>query len=246
MDTTNLKKLGLSDKETKVYISLLEYGAISVRSLAELSGLNRGTTYDVLKRLQELGLVSYYHQDTKQKFVAEDPEKLLHLVEVKEKEIRGVKSDINDMIPELKSLQDKGESAPVTKYFEGAKGVKYILDDVLSSVGEQKEKEYYIYSATNISDDINNAYPDFTKTRIKKEIKVKAISLAEGGKMNGLDERKWLGTDNESATFVLIYSGKCAYISRDAKGSPVGVIIENENIYQTQKIIFLELWKGLK
>lgn len=246
MDITNLKKLGLSDKEVKVYLSLLEFGAISVRSLAEVSNLNRGTTYDILKRLQELGLVSYYHQDTKQKFVAENPEKLLNLIEAKENEIKNVKSDINDLIPELKSLQDKGESGPVTKYFEGAKGVKYILDDVLASVGETKEKEYYIYSATNVSDDINNAYPDFTKTRIRKKIHVKAISLAKGGRMSGLDERKWLGTNNESATFVLIYAGKCAYISRDGKGSPVGVIIENENIYQTQKIIFLELWKTLK
>lgn len=246
MDVTNLKKLGLSDKEVKVYISLLEYGAISVRSLAELAGLNRGTTYDILKRLQEVGLVSYYHQHTKQKFIAEDPEKLLGLIESKEKEIKNVKSGINNLIPELKSLQDKGGSGPVTKYFEGARGVKYILDDVLLSFEKQEEKEYFIYSAANVSDDINDAYPDFTKTRIKKKIKVKAISLSKGGKVNGLDERKWLGTNNESATFILLYSGKCAYISRDVKGSPVGVIIENENIYQTQKTIFLEIWKNLK
>ncbi|MCX6744342.1 MAG: hypothetical protein NTX82_02350 [Candidatus Parcubacteria bacterium] len=41
MDLSLFKKLGLSDKEIKVYLTLLEYGAISVRSLAELADFRR-------------------------------------------------------------------------------------------------------------------------------------------------------------------------------------------------------------
>lgn len=246
MDITILKKLGLPDKEIKVYLTLLEYGPISVRSLAELANLNRGTVYDTLKSLQERGMVSYYHQETKQHFVAEDPAKLFKLVQDKEEELKSTKSKIKEIIPELKSLQDKGGSKPTTKFYEGKAGVRFILDDVLSSMREAQGKEYYIYSATNTSDDINNAYPDFTRERIKKKIHVKAISLAKGGKTHGLDERRWLGTNKESATFILIYVGKCTFISRDAKDAPVGVIIENETIYETQKIIFLKLWELLK
>ncbi len=246
MDITILKKLELSDKKIKVYLKLLEYGAISVRSLAELIGLNRGTTYDILKRLQEIGIVSYYHKETKQHFVAEDPVVLFKLVQGKEEELKSTKNKIKEIIPELRSLQDKGSKKPTTKFYEGKTGVRFILDDVLFSTKEAQVKEYYIYSATNASDDINNAYPDFTRERIKKKIRVKAISLAKGGKTHGLDERRWLGTNKESATFILIYADKCAFISRDAKGAPVGVIIENQMIYETQKIIFLRLWELLK
>ena len=246
MDITILKKLGLSDKETTVYLKLLEYGAISVRSLAEVSGLNRGTTYDILKKLQETGLASFYHQEAKQRFVAEEPGKLLKLVKDKEDELTEAKRKLAELIPELKSLQDTGGDKPVIKLYEGRAGVRFILEDVLSAVGKTAEKEYYIYSATNASDDINSAYPDFTKDRIRKNIKVRAISLAAGGNMHGLDERRWLGTREESATFVFIYAGKCAFISRDAKGAPVGVIIENQMIYTTQKIIFRSLWDKLK
>jgi hypothetical protein len=71
---------------------------------------------------------------------------------------------------------------------------------------------------------------------------VKAISLAKGGRTSGKDERRWLGTDEESATFIIIYAGKCAFISRDAAGLPVGVIIENRMIFETQKVIFNKLW----
>lgn len=245
MDETILKKLGVSDKEIKVYLGLIEYGAISVRGLADVVNLNRGTVYDILKKLQELGLVSYYHHATKQKFVAEEPDQLIKLVDNEEAKIKRTKTAILEIIPELKSLQDKGGNKPTSKFYEGKSGIRYILEDVLCSVREHEENEYYIYSATKASDDIYDSYPNFTKDRIKKKIYVKAISLAEGGATSGLDKRRWLGTNNDSATFCLIYANKVAYISRDKRGEPVGVIIENNLIYETQKLIFLELWQHL-
>ena len=144
MDLTLLKKLGLSDKEIKVYLKLLEYGAISVRGLAEITGLNRGTTYDILKKLQEVGLVSYYHQETRQQFIAEEPDKLLKLVEERESEIKQTKKGLYEMIPELRSLQDKGGNKPVIKFYENKAGIKLILEDVLETVEVTKEKEYLL------------------------------------------------------------------------------------------------------
>ena len=244
MNITILKKLGLKDKEIAVYLGLLKQRAISVRGLADITGLNRGTIYDILKKLQNNGLASYYHKKTKQQFVAENPLKLLELAKEKTEKLKKVEKDLMNLIPELSSLQDKGGEKPVTKFYEGKSGIKFILHDVLSSIPQSGK--YYVYSATNASDDLNNAYPNFTKDRIKKKIYVKAISLAKGGKLSGLDERRWLGTEDESATFIIIYLDKCAFISRNAFNKPVGVIIENKMIYETQKIIFNELWKKLK
>jgi HTH-type transcriptional regulator, sugar sensing transcriptional regulator len=248
MNIALLKKFGFSDKEIKVYLTLLEYGAISVRSLAELADVNRGSAYDILKKLQEKGLVSYYQKDSKQKFVAEDPEKLRHLVQQEKEALDDVEDKLHDLIPELRSLQDTEGNTPSTKLYEGKSGIRLILEDLLETMADlpDDKKEYYIYSATNASDDINSAYPDFTKKRIDSGVSVKCVSLAQGGKLNGLDERKWLATDEKSATFILIYHNKCAFISRDAKEMPVGVIIENKKIYETQRIIFNELWKCLQ
>ncbi|MFA5961287.1 MAG: helix-turn-helix domain-containing protein [Parcubacteria group bacterium] len=248
MDTTILKKLGLDDKEAKVYLTLLEYGAISVRGLAEVSALNRGTAYDTLKRLQEIGLVSYYYQEKKQRFVAEDPERLLEILKKREQEIKEVKNGILDIIPELKSIQDKKDLKPVSKLYENRAGIKTILDDLLSSMETlpEKEREYYIYSSTQASADIHKAYPNFTQERIKRDIHVRSISLAQGGNLHGLDHRRWLGTDKDSATFILIYAEKCAFISRDSEGTPVGILVENKMIYETQKMIFLKLWDFLQ
>ena len=188
MDITILKKLGLSDQEIQVYLVRLENSTLSVRAIADLTGINRGTVYDILKSLQELGLVVYYHADTKQKFVAEDPEKLIELVRSREAEIKNVESNLKSLVPELKSLQDKGGDKPATKFYEGAQGVKSILEDLLKTMNNAKDKEYYVYSAKNASDDLNKAFPDFTKKRIKAGIHVKVLSLAKGGGLSGWDE----------------------------------------------------------
>jgi len=245
MEISILKKIGLSDKEIKVYLKLLENGAVSIRTLAELADLNRGTTYDVLKKLQELGLVTYFHQDTKQRFVAEDPEKIIKILDGEKEKIEDVGKKIHGLIPELKSLQNKGGNKPITKFYEGRAGIRFILDDILSLMNAEKEKKYYIYSAAGVREDVYAAYPDFNKKRVKHKIRAMAISLSEGGGTYGLDERKWLvpklGSE-KNMTYIVIYAGKCAFISLDSHGNPVGVIIENKMIFETQRTIFLQLW----
>lgn len=240
------KKLGLSDKEITVYLALLEHGAGSVRNLAALANLNRGTVYDILKKLRQAGLVSFFHKDTKQHFVAEGPERILKLAADRGEELKEAEAKIKDLIPELKSLQEKGGGQPTTKFYEGRAGVKFILDDVLSSIKSRADKNYYVYSAAGVREDVYSAYPDFNKKRIKNNIKAKTISLSVGGGTYGLDERKWLKAEKSSArnmTYILIYADKCAFISRDNQGNPMGVIIENKMIYETEKILFLEMWK---
>lgn len=246
MDITIFKKLGLGDKEITVYLSLLEHGASSVRNLATLTNLNRGTAYDILKKLQEAGLVSFFHKNTKQNFVAEDPEKILKLAADREQDFKKAEAKIKELIPELRSLQEKGGGKPTTKFYEGRAGVKFILDDILSSVRNQADKNYYVYSAAGVREDVYDAYPDFNKKRIKNNIKANTISLSAGGGTHGLDERKWLKVEKAGAgnmTYILIYANKCAFVSRDNHGNPVGVIIENKMIYETEKILFLQMWK---
>lgn len=250
MDISILKKLELNDKEIRVYLTLLENGDISVRKAANLTKLNRGTVYDILKKLQKLNLVSYFHKNTKQHFVAEDPNNITKIFVDKELELKEIENKIKELIPELKSLQANKGNKPVTKFYESSNGIKFILKDVINSMRDENVKEYYLYSAHGVREDVYAAYPDFIKKRIKQKIKAMAISLSPGGSTYGLDERKWLINKSESSnvemTYIIIYAGKCAFISRDSSNTPVGVIIENKMIYKTQKIIFLQLWNLLK
>ncbi len=48
-----ISSLGLSESETKVYLSSLELGPTSVQEIAKSAGLSRTATYDIIASLQE-------------------------------------------------------------------------------------------------------------------------------------------------------------------------------------------------
>ncbi len=244
MDINILKKLGFSDKEAKIYLSLLSLGPSSVRKLAEISEINRGTAYDILKSLQDKGIVSYYNKDTKQYFVAENPEKLHDLVKKQQDELSSVDSQLEKMISELHALHNKGGDRPVARYY-GKNEINKILEDVLATCEDSADKLYRIYSAEGMREYLYESFPTFSDVRIAKGIGVKVIAIGEGGELRGLDERKWLKTEETTNTYIIIYPGKTAYISLNAKSEPIGVVIENDGVCKTQKLIFDNLWKTL-
>ncbi len=244
MDINFLKKLGFSDKEAKVYLALLHLGPSPVRKLAQQSELNRGTTYDALKWLQEQGVVSFYNKESKQYFVAENPDKLQELLRHQEMDLKDVKRQLDSVVPELQALYNKGGERPVARYF-GGEEVQKILEDVLAVCEKKNEKIYRIYSVEGLREYLYKDFPTFSDARIGKGIAVKAIAIGEGGALRGLDERKWLHTTAKTPTYIFIYPGKTAYISLNAHKEPVGVVIENDGVYETQKQIFDSLWNLL-
>jgi len=244
MNINLLKKIGFSDKTAGVYLALLALGPSSVRNLAEHCELNRGTTYDALKWLQDQGVVSFYKKDSKQHFVAENPEKLHKLVAHQKDELDTVDRELNNFVAELQALHHKGGERPVARYFT-AKELGQVLEDVLETCEHSEDAEYRIYSAEGLREYMYQDFKTFSDVRIAKGIGVKVIAIGEGGELRGLDERKWISKNNQTPTYIIIYPGKSAYISLDAKGEPVGVVIENEGVYETQKHIFDSLWAHL-
>ncbi|MBX4191671.1 MAG: TrmB family transcriptional regulator [Candidatus Doudnabacteria bacterium] len=244
-----LEEFGLTEKESLTYLSLLELGPSPARAVARKSGINRGTAYDILKKLVDLGLASFYRKG-KQHFSAEAPERLIEAVEDKQTKLQRLKLNIVEKLPELKTMFVQQGGKPSIRVYEGSKGVKKILEDVLNSVYELKVKEYYVYSSSTSRDReiIYKDFPDFNDKRINKGINVKTISLGQGGELSGLDARKWIGSEKNksNSTHELIYAGKIAHIGLDSLGSAFGVIVENGGIYETQKLIFERLWDRTK
>ena len=244
MDINLLKKIGFSDKSAKVYLVLLALGPSSVRKLSENLDMNRGQVYEVLKDLQEKEVVRFFKEETKQLFVADDPDSLKKMVDKKQQELKIINKNVDRVIPELQALYNSGGHRPVAKYFKG-ENIKDILEDVLLVCETFEDKMYRVYSAEGVREHLYEDFPSFSDARIAKNIAVKVIAMGKGGELRGLDEKKWLNQDSETPTYIFIYPGKTAYISFDAKGNLVGVIIENQGISETQKMIFDQVWKTL-
>ena len=240
-----LKKLGFDEKEIRVYLILLSLGAAPVRKIAQATGINRGTTYDILKQLMKQGLVVYHHKEKHQYFFAEDPTKLERHLDGRLEELSRLRQNIQTIIPELQSMYNRGGGKPVARYYEGLDGVKNILQGVLATMSREGLKEYYAYSSSNLRDVLHKSFPRFTAERIKRGIKVKVIALGEGGKEHRLSERKWLTKDGGSPAYTLIYGPKTAHIGVDSASTPLGVVVEDPNIAQTHRLVFEKLWLTL-
>lgn len=243
-----LKSLNFSDKEIAVYITLLSLGPAPIRKIGEKADVNRGTTHEALRKLQKEGLVAYYHKEKHQYFVAEDPNILNTLLKKKKTELDAVNENLKQTIPQLRSLFSGNDNRPVVKYYEDTKGVRTILEDVLSSCEILPKKEYVIYSSRTIRPFLYeaNVYPDYTEERIKRKIYVRTISIGEGGKESGLDERRWLTKTESAPVYTFIYANKIAFISVDKRNKLHGVIIEDQHLFETQKLIFEHVWLSLK
>ncbi|MBL8029802.1 MAG: hypothetical protein JNN11_00985 [Candidatus Doudnabacteria bacterium] len=244
-----LKRFGLSEKEICVYLALVELGPSSVRNIALKSKVNRGTTYDILKALIALGVVAYYNKESKQYFAAEPPENLLLAIKQKQAELTEIKEDVEANLPLLRTLFEKQGGKPVVKFYEGVKGISIILKDVLEEVSKSAHKSYCLYSSATEEHrkNIYGAMPDFSKKRIAKKISVKIISLGQGGKLAGLDERKQMPNvaAELKSTHEIIYGHKVAHLSLDESGTPIGVVIHNQAIAEMQKSVFEFNWKKL-
>ncbi|MFH1632060.1 MAG: helix-turn-helix domain-containing protein [bacterium] len=241
-----LELLGLSAKDMEVYVSVLRLGSAPLRQIARESDLNRGTTYDSLKRLKSAGLVSYVDAKSHRYFTAEDPQKLCGLATRREVAIQEARQKLEELVPALKNLAGESKHRPAVRYYEGAHGARDILEDVLSITAKTKSKTYRVYSSPGIRDLIAAAWPRWNSTRKKKGVHTKAIAIGEGGTTHGLDERKWLSRKQSAPTYIFIYGNKTAYVAVDENDRLFGVIIEGEAIAKTQCMIFDALWESLE
>lgn len=240
----SLKKIGLADKEIAVYLTLIENGPLSVRELAKISGINRGTSYDVLKSLIEKGLVSYYDKTTRRQFNAESPLRLKEFYHAQLADLEKMNTQLDVIISQLQSRQQLPHK-PVTRFFEGYKGIKSILLDVLETMKNAQAKNYYIYSSSNIRNHLYKSFKNFTSERIRNGLFVKAIAIGKGGGAQQLAQRKWLDKNKQGTpTYKIIYHHKIALISL-MNQKLVGTIIEDPNLYETEKYIFEFLWRKL-
>jgi sugar-specific transcriptional regulator TrmB len=99
-----LEQIGLNQKEAKVYLTLLELGPTAIRNIADKANINRGTTYESLKKLQKIGLVSYFHQGKKQHFVSEDPSVLNNLLSRKKLELKEAEANLPKALSSLSAF----------------------------------------------------------------------------------------------------------------------------------------------
>jgi sugar-specific transcriptional regulator TrmB len=247
-DLSPLRELGLKDPEISTYLALLKNGPTSIRSLAASTGINRGTTYESLKRLAETGLVAYVRKGERHKYRAETPERIYDLIDDRRRILTQVETEAKNFVPSLLALGERRLGEPAVRFYEDDEGIVVILRDVLNTAASLKLKQYYAYSSRALRKYLYRRFPNFTRRRIAEQIFVKVIASGAGGDPDQLSERRWISDPGEEqlASYILIYGPKIALISVSPDDTPYGVVIEDPGAAAMQKLLFETLWSHLK
>ena len=194
-----LEQLGLEKREIDIYLALLQLGPASIRDVANESGVNRGSAYEILKKLKVEGMVSYFPKGKRKLFQAEPPTRLLELAEERRKTLNESISQLkSEVIPNLNLLVPSSLESNVS-YYEGDDGIEMVLKDILNCVEKSKERSYAVYSSKLIRKHLYRPFPNYTKQRVAKNIRVQVIALGDGGEDAPLAERKWIKTSKKDS-----------------------------------------------
>lgn len=237
-----LARIGLSEKESMVYVALIETGPATVSAISRKSRLHRPVIYRVLPELQARGLVTATPKGKLTLYAAEPPEKLETL-------LREVRSALRDeVIPELKGLFQSASSRPTVKVLEGAGGIAFVFDDLLDSL--KSGETYYRYSSVRESVYRTGKYlpPRYKERRERKRIerlvitseaarRLLAPSLERDEKI--VPESFDLFDDNITQ---IIYADKVAFIDYNTE---TALIIENPVLAGFQRKLFRLLYNKL-
>lgn len=242
-----LKNLGLSDNEAKVYMAMLELGLATVLEISAKAGVNRPTTYVQIESLKRRGLVSTQTKGKKQLFIAESPDQLEFVIEKERQAIEQKKEELKAILPELTSLFNLAGEKPQVRFFEGKEGILKIQGEFL------KSKTDFIYGISDF-DSVMELFPNFSSVysskRAQKRIPSKLIYTSSKGSFlreadkELLRESKYVSKDKLSlGSDITIFGDKIAIMA--LKGKISGVIIEHKEMADSLRSVFELLWNSL-
>ncbi len=239
---TQLKNLGFTDSESKVYLASLEAGPKPVQEIAKTVGVSRMTAYTVIESLSGKGLMSSVQKGKKTLYTAEPPERLLSFLQGKIQKMESTLKDVGNSIKELKLLQHGDR--PVVKLFEGKEALNNIQSDMIES------KPDGIYEFGNLDDllslyseerDLSDTHKKFEKAKIPRKLVFASSADLAPVKDASIKREIISPKDFDFHGDILVYKNKVALSS--LKGQQISVIIKSEGIAETLRSFFELYWK---
>jgi HTH-type transcriptional regulator, sugar sensing transcriptional regulator len=237
--------LGLSEEESKIYLTVLELGGSFASTIARKAKTPRVNCYYILEKLQKKGLITSNLKGNVKFFVAEPPQVLVNQMEDRYK-------DAQKLLPELLSITNTHAFKPIIRSYEGLEGVKTMFEHSLNAKSE-------IMGYTNLEalgELLPDYLPNYSKKVVKKKLKTRWLSPSSEKARNYIStfypenypkelveilfvNPKEFGFENQ----ISIYENFVAIVSLN-KDELIGVLIESAVHARTQRAIFNLSWLG--
>jgi len=236
-----LRQIGLTEKESAVYLAALQLGPASVLRIATKSGIKRPTAYITLAALQERGFVEATPKGATTLYQAADPEKILHNFDEKVALFRNA-------LPELRSLLNAVPGKPRVRLYEGKKNIVALYEKeifnaheitalvdirTLRSMMSREEIDGLTHGIKATGGAIREFVEDSPEAR---------EYLKEKNRL-GLGGTKFLPHGLHFNVDILTYENTVAMI---APKNLIAVLIEDASIAAVHRQLFEFLWKNVR
>lgn len=237
-----LKDVGLTEHEALVYLASLALGPSTVANIAQEAGIKRTTMYYVIESLQRQGMMNIAVKGLKQLFVAENPEKLESVLEIRKREFKKA-------LPEFSALYNLKGGESTIRYYEGLVAVKNIYEEFLHSV--QPHDDWLVVSDTTRWQMQDPVYLEHYRERRAKTRADVRLLLQDSDAAR--KQRKFAGNYHEQVKLlpkgtdltanVVVIPNK---IMMNQLTAPISaIVIENSSVVAWHKQTFEILWNGL-
>lgn len=236
-----LAQIGIHGKRARFYLAALELGEAPIQKLAEKAGITRTTAYDILPRLIRDGLVSRVEKDGRYHIAAEDPKRLLGVLDDRRQRVETI-------LPELRSIYALSTVKPRIRFYEGRDGINAVLYDTLEC---RSRRLYGILSMADLLEVPGRVEMEkYIALRITKGIHLRVVRSREKEagpdiwptSVADLRELRWAP---EGAVFTMTtwtYDEKVSIIS--SRREHFGMIIESPEFSALMMNLFGVLWNA--
>jgi len=229
-----LKELGFTDNQIKIYLALLKNGASNPTELAKITGLHRSYVYDAVEKLMENGTINSVSINNKKNYQAVGLNVLRENIELKLK-------NLDDIIPKLASISKISKEETHIELHKGKRVYKTLIKDLTANF-QKNDVVYLINIDESVLEKVEPIYLKQYFTIIKEKKVKEKIIIPKGGKKfkePGL-EYKELAKDYLGETATAIYKNK-VYLF--ILGEPnYLIIIKNKKVAETYMKNFNLLW----
>jgi len=232
-----LIQLGFEEREAHIYITLLKNQATTASKISEKIGVDRTTTYDILARMIENGVVSYAIKNNVKYFQPADPTHILQ--DLKEKE-----RTFQEILPKLEALSKMEKEETKVELFKGKEGLKTVLKIML------KDKKDYTMAGGG--KEMSGFFPIYINQWLRKahKLNIRGRILAEESfgdhptDIIGENENYRMTSKKFVSLTTFVWGDKTAFGIFTA---PLYVVlITNKEVADRQRIYFDYLWKLAK
>ncbi len=232
-----LGKIGMEEREAKIYLILLRLGSSTATKLSEEANIDRTTIYDILNRLINKSIVSYVIKDNIKYFAPVDPQHLLKELQEKEEELK-------EIMPRLLSLAESTKEKTAVEVFKGKTGIIAVFKMVL-----RDKKDYLFVGALHeISETIPISVYKFLKEAYSLKLDGKLLCEEGFGDHDtdivGKNETYRIVSKTFTSTTTLIWGNKTAFFVFTEPCYTI--LIEGKEIADRHKLYFDHLWRQAK